>query len=137
MNAERFTGQVKEGRVVFDQPQRWTGIVGRFEGQRIEVSLRRERVTRSHAQNRYWWSVVVPIFSEYTGYEKDEAHDVLKMLFLREEKALPTGEVVDVPGSTARLSTAEFSDLVERVARWMAEHGVYLPPPGHVAEASL
>jgi hypothetical protein len=134
---ERFTGRVEEGKVVFDQPERWIGVVGRFEGQRVEVLLRRERRSRSLAQNRYWWSMVVPIFSEYTGYEKDEAHDVLKMLFLKTERVLPTGEIVEAPGSTAALSTAEFSELVERVARWMAERGVYLPPPGQAAEAAL
>ena len=134
MPAERFVGKVENGKVRLDHVPRWNAAMSILEGQRVEVTIRRERSQRSIAQNNYWWAAVVPLFSEWSGYEKDEAHEVLKALFLTTEKTLPDGETVKVVGSTAKLKTAEFADLVERVARWLAGHGVYLPPPGQTAE---
>jgi len=137
MTAERFTGTVTKGRVVFDQPQRWTGVVARFEGKRVEVKVQQERHVRTSQQNRFYWAVVVPIFGEWTGEEKDDAHETLKTIHLMVDTVLPTGELVRKPGSTAKLSTVEFAAYVERVCTWLAQQGVYVPPPGVVHEASL
>lgn len=132
-----FGATVQGGRVVFDDANRWRGVLARHEGKRVTVALSRERQQRSLAANRWYWSVVVPIFGEWSGYEKDEAHGVLKSLFLMEDKVLPTGKLIRVPGSTARLSTQEFSAYCERVMRFLAENGVYVPSPGESVEASL
>ena len=136
MPSDRFTGSVKGGRVVFDQPQRWIGVTARFEGRRVEVTLQAERKERSLAQNRYYWSVVVPIFGEWTGESKDEAHETLKTIHLQQDFVLPTGELVRKAGSTKRLSTVDFQAYVERVCVWCAQQGVFIPPPGYV-EATL
>ena len=137
MSAERFTGKVQGGKVVFDQPQRWTGIIARHEGRRVEVTVRRQQQGRTMQQNRYYWSVVVPIFGDWTGEEKDEAHATLKTIHLQVEQVLPTGELVRKPGSTRRLTVQEFAAYVERVCTWLALQGVYVPPPGRAVEASL
>lgn len=137
MDAQRFTGKVDKGRVVFDQPERWTGGLARYAGRRVEVTIRAERRVRSLSQNRYYWSVVVPIFGEWTGEEKDEAHETLKTLHLMTDFVLPTGELIRKPGSSRTLSTVEFQAYVERVCTWLALQGVYVPPPGALQEASL
>jgi hypothetical protein len=137
MPALRFTGTVTKGRVSFDQPERWAGNLARFEGKRIEVSLQALRKSRSSQQNRYYWSVVVPIFGEWTGETKDEAHNTLKTIHNQVERVLPSGELIREPGSTAKLTTGEFSAYVERVCVWCAQQGVYIPPPGHVEEVGL
>lgn len=137
MPSQRFTGRVEKGRVIFDQPERWQGFVARFEGKRVEVVLERHRQTRSLQQNRYYWSVVVPIFGEWSGEFKEEAHETLKSLHLMVEKVLPTGELVRKPGQSRTLTTVEFAAYVERVCVWLAQQGVYVPPPGAVPEASL
>ena len=134
---ERFGGTVKRGVVVFDDPHRWRGILARHETRRVTVTVRREQVVRTLAQNKWYWACVVPIVSDWTGYEKDETHELLKALFLNVEKSLPTGEIVTVPGSTAALSKEDFSGYCERVARWLATQGVYVPQPGETAEATL
>lgn len=123
--------------MVFDAPQRWTGYVSRLEGKRVGITIQLERINRTLAQNRWWWAMLIPIFSDYTGYDKDEAHAILKAVFLKQEKVLPSGEVVEVSGSTAKLSKKEFSELVEKVCRWLAEQGCYVPQPGEHLEAKL
>lgn len=137
MDRDHFGAVVQKGIVTFDDPLRWRAVVARHEGRHIAITLQRQRPVRSLAQNRYYWSVVVPIFGEWTGEEKDEAHETLKTLHLMVEKVLPTGELVRKAGSSRTLNTVEFSAYVERVCIWLALHGVYVPPPGQMMEASL
>lgn len=135
---EHFSGTVTDGKLVLDDPIRWRGILARHEKRRVSLVLSREQIRRTSAQNSFYWAMVVPIFSEWSGYEKDEAHDVLKQKFLpATERPLPTGELVATPPSTTRLTVAEFSEYVDRVCRWLAENGVYVPQPGEKVEASL
>lgn len=137
MLKEHFGGTVKEGVLTLDVPLRWRAVLARHEGRRVTLTVQREQLQRTLAQNRWYWSIVVPVFGDWTGYEKDEAHAVLKSLFLKVEKTLPTGEVLEVPGSTAKLTKEEFSEYCERVARFLAENGVYVPQPGEKVEATL
>lgn len=134
---EYFGGTVGGGKVTFDDPLRWKGVLARFEGRRVVLTVRGEQLQRSQQQNKYYWSMVVPIFSEWTGYEKEEAHEVLKGLFLKTRRTLPTGEEIEVSGSSAKLTVAEFKEYVDQVCRWLAGHGVYVPEPGERAEAIL
>jgi hypothetical protein len=132
-----FGGTVRGGKVELDDKIGWGALLARLDGKRIRVSLETLDTRRSSQQNRWYFAMVVPFFSEWTGYDKDEAHNVLKSLFLKVEKVLPTGEVIQVPGSTARLTKAEFSEYCERVMRFLAENGVYVPAPGERLEAEL
>lgn len=68
---------------------------------------------RSVEQNRYYWGVVVEAFSQWSGYDKLEAHDVLKGMFLPEGKT-----------STSDLTEAEFAEYLERCIRFLSEKGV-------------
>lgn len=102
-------------------------------GKPVVVSIKQERATRSSAQNRYWWGVVVPCLAEHCGYTHDEMHEALKYKFLRmEAEAMPA----DLPKmrSTATLTTKEFTDLIENVIAWAgADLGVMIPLPNEVA----
>jgi hypothetical protein len=134
---ETFGACVEKGVVVFDSPVRWRAVLARHEGRRIEVEIGREYNVRSLKQNAYYWRVVVPFYGEWAGEEKEEAHETLKTLHLMVEHILPSGELVRKPGSTRRLSTVDFNAYVERVCTWLAQQGVYVPPPGEKVTASL
>lgn len=112
---------------------RWLGWLMRHAGRKVTVTLSREKRIRSDAANRYYWGMIVPIFSELTGYEKDEAHELLKYMFLKREVTLPGGEVAEMAGSTAKLDTKQFAEYCDRIVRWMAERGWYVPSPGGAA----
>ena len=137
MSKDYFGATVKAGQVQFDDPSRWRAIVARHENRRVTITIRREQQVRSLQANKWYWSCVVPLFSEWSGYEKDEAHEVLKAMFLKTEKVLPTGEVLEIPGSSARLSGEDFRAYCDRVSHFLAEHGLYVPAPGEKIEASL
>lgn len=83
--------------------------------------------TRSNAQNSYWWGVVIPLVAEATGFNHDETHDALKEKFLGQDD-LTTG--LRKIGSTAKLDTGQFTDLIERVRSWARDYlGCYIPSP--------
>lgn len=96
-------------------------------GDAFVVEVRKRQSKRSDEQNRYWHGVVVKLLAEHCGYEPDEMHEALKFKFLGTEDI--SKGLVKV-GSSAKLSTAEFATLVDRVVLWAAEElGVIIPAP--------
>ena len=122
-----FIGLVQDGKLHLDYRAQFDAYLRRFEGDEVEVEVRKRRSKRSTAQNAYWWSVVVPTLAEHTGYTRDEMHEALKAKFLSaEDLSLGLTKI----GSTAKLNTQDFADLVDRVVLWAAESlGVIVPPP--------
>lgn len=122
-----FVGVVQDGKVHLDSPKQFAAYAKRFEGDEIEVEIRKRRKKRSDVQNRYWHGVVIPLLAEHTGYTRDEMHEALKAKFLgSEDLALGLVRI----GSTTKLSTEKFADLVDQVVLWAAESlGVIIPLP--------
>ena len=100
---------------------------------------------RSLNQNNFYWGVVVPLVKEGLkdiGYNEirtnEQAHETLKFLFLK--KQIPnenTGEIIEILGSTAKLTTIEFNLLIEQVAQWCSEFlGFVLPMPNEQLQMS-
>lgn len=44
--------------------------------------------TRSLAENKYYWGIVIKILSDYTGFDPDEMHEVIKYKFLAEKQRI-------------------------------------------------
>lgn len=90
---------------------------------------------RSTAQNAYWHGVIVAILADHCGYTADEMHDTLKSRFLGQDD-LATG--LRKVGSTKKLSTSEFSRLIDEVRLWSHQDlGVYLPAPNEADDPWL
>ena len=106
-------------------------------GAHVEIIIRKYREKRTDEQNRYYFGVVVPILADHFGYEKDEMHEELKVLFNPiQSKIDPSRQIGE---STTKLSTVEFfsdqDSYVERICRWAAtEHGIFVPPPEKIEE---
>lgn len=81
---------------------------------------------RSNGWNRYYWHVVIRAWSDYSGYDKRDMHEVLATHLL---------PAVDDEGamtrdSTAALSPEGFADYVDDCRRLLAEiAGIYIPDP--------
>lgn len=79
------------------------------------VEIKRYTENRSGNQNRYYWGVVIQMFSEYSGFFPDEVHELLKNKFLKYDKAFKdTGESVTISRSTTDLDTWEFEQYLEQ-----------------------
>jgi len=120
-----FTGVVQDGRFVLDRREAFAYLKGKLEGQRIVLSVRRQRRSRSNSQNAWYWGVAIPLFAEQLGYDQEEMHEALKL------KLLPKNLEGEFPtvGSTARLNTTDFAHFMEDVVRLGQEVGLTIPLP--------
>ncbi len=126
-----FSGRIEKGKVILDNPNRYLVQIARLEGQRIESVLRKQKAERSNQQNNYYWGVVIEILGGYTGYTAEEMHEALKEKFL---SAIPDEHGLRKIKSTTKLSTAEFTDYLDKIKRWaVIELGCYIPDPNEVA----
>ena len=117
-------GKVRDGKLKLDAPQSYLVEISRLEGQRIELTIRKERRVRSLSQNKYYWGVIIEILSDNFGYDREEMHEALKFKFLKKHGDT---DLVTV-GSTAKLSTAEFTGYIDEIIRWAStEHQVVIP----------
>lgn len=116
--------------------------LSRFKPEAIlRVTVESEVKRRTLSQNARYWKVIVPLFSEWAGYEqfpesaeklglapKDSAHEILKAMFIGERIAvLPDGSEVKIRPSTAKLTVSEMSDLQERAERFLVSQGIQIP----------
>lgn len=99
------------------------------------LTLARRHATRSKRQNAWYWSQVVGLVAEHTGYTHDEIHDIYKAKFLPKHLTFSddNGEIYGefvIGGSTRRLNKIEFGEYCESIRRWAAEElHVAIPDP--------
>lgn len=95
-----------------------------------EVTLKERKRTRSLDANRYYFVAVVQPFaawlSEIYGEEvgNDQAHQALSAKVLGTDAVVDkrTGDIIaELPRRTKTMDTGEFSDYIERCARFLAE----------------
>lgn len=139
---QRFTAQVDGlGRLRFDAPEAWAALLQQLKGKRVRVELRRERETRTAAQNRYLWGHVyaeavaegVELVELATGLpvfqSSEDVHSFAKLNLLRRPVLTNRGEI-NLLGTTTTLNTKEFHDYVELLCAKLASYGIYIPPAG-------
>ena len=107
-------------------------------GSHVEIIIRKHRSKRSDAQSRYYFGVVVKILADHFGYDKEEMHEEMKLMFNPIPSKIDPSRTIG--GSTTKMNTVEFfsdeDSYVERICRWSAtEHGIFIPPPEKMEEA--
>lgn len=113
--------------------QRIAAVLNGFRGKAIDVEIKRHRDKRSLDQNAYWHAVPVDLLAEHCGYTHDQMHYAL----LGEWGGYidgPNGQPVPRIASSSKLTTDEFSKLIEWVLTWgPSEMGVIIPAPNEEA----
>src|SRR5690606_35147705 len=114
--------------------RRLYGELKRLKQTSYLIELKKYRDNRSNNQNAYYWGVVLKILSDFTGFEPDEMHEVLKAKFIKpKQRELPNGEIVDLPVSTKDLNTEEFENYLGLVRRFAdIELHCIIPLPNEV-----
>ena len=106
----------------------------KFKGCTVEITIKKKN-KRSTPQNSYYHGVVVAEVRHgllEIGYQMtaDETHEFLKQKFNSTQIITKDGLVIDVPRSTTELNKSEFSEYVERIARFASEYlSVVIPLP--------
>jgi hypothetical protein len=127
-------GEIRKGKLRVKDADRFSAALARFRDGAVEITVERKYATRSMAQNAWYWSCVVGLVAEHTGYTPDEIHEIYKAKFIPKPMAIAdgngeiVGEVV-LGGSTTRMDTVQFSDYCERIREWAATLGVVIPDP--------
>ena len=111
-----WRAESKNGALVLPRSHSFADYLRTIEGP-VDLIVRQQHTKRSLEANRYYWGIVLVVFSEHCGYEPEELHEVLKHRFLSIQG-----------GSTANLDRRQFSAYIERVIRLAAEMGCVVPP---------
>jgi dGTP triphosphohydrolase len=123
----------ESGTFTLDVPAAFRAYVAkRFKGEEVTLEVYKRRTKRSDKQNRY-------LHAALTGWARDLGYDIedlkdalLEQVFGRREIVNPlTGEVKHALAQphTSTLSTAQFSELVERMVEIAAGTGYIIELP--------
>ena len=120
-----FNGIIRDGKLYLSDRQYFDNYIVTFkDGDKVSVEVKKYHPQRSDQQNKYYWSVIIPILGDFLGYDKEECHEALKWHFLKMEGKIPTVK------STRKLDTSDFSNYIEKICRWAAEEfSIFIPPP--------
>jgi len=94
------------------------------------IIIKKKKKIRSLPQNNYYWWVVIPILSEYTGYEPDFMHEILKSLFLTQTKIknpFDKRKKIIQEESTKELDTKDFTIFIDKIRAKFHEVNIPLP----------
>lgn len=124
-----------EARIIPFHKARWRAVVNRLIDQVVVLRIIRKK-KRTLPQNAYLWGVVyvdvlegLRAIAEEAGesvvFDDDEdLHDAMKWKFLRRQRVMPGGELVETLGSSAKLTVEQFSAFVEQISAWAGHYGI-------------
>lgn len=125
----KHIAKVEKNKLHFADIERLNMDVTRYNSKTVEVTIKEYKPKRSNQLNQYYWGVVVKIISDYTGYTKEETHELLKQTFLK-KKVLIEDTWYDTTDSTTKLNNKEMLEFIEEVKQWAAQTlYVYIPDP--------
>ncbi len=93
------------------------------EGEDLCLTLEDAGRKRTQAQNRFFHGPILKAFMS-TGLHKQEAKDMLALMFIPQDVHLLDGSVVRVPGHTSLLKVEEFNDLIDACIQLAAENNI-------------
>jgi len=118
------------GELQYDRPGLLEDLLkGRLANCRVQVEIDRKKTPRSQAQSAYLFAAVYPPIAEHTGYSVPEVHEVCKQMFLPPRILTIRHQSVTVSGSTARLTTGEMVEYIDRCIALATELGCRIMSP--------
>jgi len=122
-----FTGTIKNGRLNPDNPYRYIAHLAKYEGQHVEIVVRKPKSRRSMAQNAAYWGIAVEILANHLGYDKDMMHEALKYKFA---SRLDPDTGLMRYNNSRKMDTVRFAKYYEDIQRWASEFlNCYIPSP--------
>lgn len=97
-----------------------------------QIEIKRYQKNRSLQANALYWKWLSIIHNE-TGQDKDDVHEVMMRKFLEprivhRSPGAESGPAFEVY-STRRLTTAQFSEYLDKIHAWASSFGIHLPLP--------
>jgi hypothetical protein len=123
-----FLATIQKGKLVFNNPDGFEKYLWKLNDKSVDVVVRLPRKDRSYKQNRFLWGICYELISESTGYTREEVHDAMRLLFLKDEdRAILTLK------STTSLTTVEMNEYWAKIQQFAAEKlNLIIPDPKEV-----
>lgn len=94
----------------------------------MQVEIKPYIAKRSVDANALYW-LWISVIAEYTGYTKDEMHDVLRARYLPIKSREVDGITLIELTSTTILNTKQFNDYMREIEAFAVENDIRLPYP--------
>ncbi len=92
------------------------------------IEITKYKKDRTASQNKLMW-LWLGIISNDTGESSDNLHNIFKMRFLGTEKIQSMGYSIEIPKSTTKLTTQEFTDYLDKIEGLALSIDIRLPHP--------
>lgn len=92
------------------------------------VTIDKYKKDRTKAQNSLMW-MWLGIISNDTGESPENLHEIFKLRFLGTEKIQSMGYSIEIPKSTTKLTTQEFTDYLDKIEGLALSIDIRLPHP--------
>lgn len=134
------SGIVEKGQLKIRNRKRFEDEFKGWRDCNVTITIERSHATRSHAQNAWYFGVILKMISDETGYTQQELHEFFKTKFNAKTIAIvdqKTGEVTSeqvIGQTTTTLNKLQFGEFCESVRHWAAEQlGLDIPDPKGIA----
>lgn len=125
----QFRAKIKNKGIEFSSPLSKHKLL-QFEGSELIIEIDDKPTSE---MRRYFEGAVIPsIFYQLprSGWKTfKDCREAIKLEFLPSYTTSIKGERLKYPRSTAELSKAKFTALLDKIMRWMEEQGMELPDP--------
>lgn len=126
MKTGTFICTVSNGKMkIYDREGFDRILAGYGDGEDLQLTIEEVGRKRTQAQNRFFHGPILTAFMSL-GYAKQEAKDLLCLMFIPREVRQMDGTIVLVPGHTSDLKVEEFNGLIDSCIQLAAEQDIYI-----------
>ena len=113
--------KITDGKVVFKSRESFDRHLVPYEGKEMDLIVKHIVKDRSRQEEKFYHAVVVRMVAEAMDIADQEAHELLKKLFLTIEEESPMGFRYTRVMSTTELSDKAYREYWEKCIRWAAQ----------------
>jgi len=96
-----------------------------MDGEELELHLESVGLKYTRAQEKFFHGPVLKAF-QALGYHKQEAKDMLALMFIPREVRQMDGTIAIVPGHTSALTKKEYAEFLDQCVQLAAEENLYI-----------
>lgn len=124
---KKFLCTIIDSKII-PQEKTYFDFLERSNNKEFYVWFYKPEKIRSLSENRYYRGVVIKKLSDFTGYNDNEMHNILRYKFLL--KYHENHKIPPIARSTTELTTVEFEEYLTKIREWASiDLGCYIPLP--------
>lgn len=119
-----FIGTKENGKPKIFDLAGFNAVLAQYgDGENFHLHIEEPGRKRTRAQEKFFHGPVLKAFMS-GGRGKQEAKDMLCLMFIPRDILMLDGSIVRVPGSTSALNVEDYNDLIDQSIQLAAEIGV-------------